>query len=461
MRFLPAPIKYLAAASLALASTLGHAAATPQQTRAIAKEAFIYAYPMLFNYKTMYGGAINAADPEYGGFGKFKHYSQPYTAANTDIITPNNDTPYSWGWLDLRAEPWVLSLPAVPKDRYNVFQFFDLYTYNFAYVGVRATGFGAGSYLFAGPHWRGKMPAGIARSFQSETDFVGILGRTSLSGPEDAANVEALQAQYKLEPLSAYVHRTAPAPAKPVDWPVWDEKKALSPEFISYLNLLLQYTQPVVPSEKALMQRFSQIGIAPGKPFNFASLPAATQTALTQGVADGMAELQQAEKTSTSSTGVFGTRADLNNDYLKRAIGAAIGIYGNSAVEAVYEGYHTDASGKMLDGSKKYVLHLGKEQLPPVQFFWSMTMYDLPGRHLVANPINRYSIGDRTPGLKYGADGSLDIYIQPVAPEGGLANNWLPSPQSGPYNVIMRLYGPSADVIAGKWKLPAVQEVAN
>jgi hypothetical protein len=173
--------------------------ASPDEARSIAKEAFIYAYPMLFNYKTLYEQAVDPASKSYvGGFGKFRNYSHPCGPENKDIVTPNNDTPYSWAWLDLRREPWVLTVPAVKDDRYYVFQWIDLFTYNFAYVGSRATGNGAGRYLFAGPNWHGDTPKGIDKVFRSETDLILTLGRTALSGAADVKNVQAIQKQYQL-----------------------------------------------------------------------------------------------------------------------------------------------------------------------------------------------------------------------------------------------------------------------
>src|ERR1700722_10159955 len=190
---------FLAGAGWPTLPTAGLAAAPPD-ARAIAKEAYLYAFAMLENYQTWYKQAVDAKSPEYvGGFGKYRHYSEPFTPANHDVVTPNNDTPYSWAWLDLRAEPWVLSVPAVPKSRYYVVQWVDLFTQNFAYVRVRSTGFGAGSYLIAGPKWHGSKPAGIRQVFQAETEIVGTLTRTALNGPEDVPNVRAIQAQYKLQ----------------------------------------------------------------------------------------------------------------------------------------------------------------------------------------------------------------------------------------------------------------------
>lgn len=431
---------------------------SPDEARAIAKDAFIYAYPMLFNYKTLYEQAVDSGSKSYvGGFGRFRNYSRPFGPENKDIVTPNNDTPYSWAWLDLRREPWVLSVPAVPQDRYYVFQWIDLFTYNFAYVGSRATGNGEGHYLFAGPNWHGETPKGIDKVFRSETDLIVTLGRTALSGPSDVKNVQAIQKQYKLAPLSAFEHTGAPPPAPTITFPKWNEAKATSIDFISYLNFLLQFTQPAAPSETELMQRFAKIGIAPGETFDPSTLPPATREAIEQGVADGKAALAAAEKHTTSSFDLFGTRQDLNGDYTKRAVAAAMGIYGNTKEEAVYVGTHMNADHEQLIGSQPYVIHFDKKDLPPAKFFWSMTMYDLPARHLVANAINRYSIGDRTKGIKYGADGSLDIYVQHTTPGADKESNWLPAPE-GPYNVIARIYRPGGPVLDGTWKLPVPQK---
>jgi hypothetical protein len=333
-----------------------------------------------------------------------------------------------------------------------VFQGIDLYTYNFAYVGSRATGNGVGHYLLAGPDWHGQTPPGIDKVFKSETDLIMTLGRTALDGPSDVAQVVRIQEQYKLAPLSSFEHTTPPPAVEDVNFPVWDEVKATSVDFIAYLNFILQFAQPTNPSETELMQRFAKIGIAPGKPFEAAKLDPATREALERGVADGKQALAAAEKSTTSSFGLFGSRADQKNNYMTRAVAAAMGIYGNTKEEAVYVGYRVDADNTQLVGTQPYVLHFDKKDLPPAKFFWSMTMYDLPGRHLVANPINRYSIGDRTKHLKYGADGSLDLYVQEASPGKDKEANWLPAP-AGAYTVVMRIYGPNAEVLDGTWHL--------
>jgi len=428
------------------------------ETKDIAREAFIYAYPMLYNYKTLYDQTQDQLFPGYiGGFGRFRHYSNSYTPADTDIVTPNNDTPYSWAWLDLRNEPWVLSVPKMPKDRYNVFQWFDLYTHNFAYVGVRATGYDAGSYLFAGPGWNGEVPAGITKVFRAESQLIGTLTRTSTKGPTDTQNVRAIQRQYVLQPLSEFAGGRAPAPAPDIRWPVWDEERALSGNFISYLNVLLQFVEPH-PSEKELLERFARIGIGPGRTFDLASLPEETQSALQAGAKEGLKEIQTETDRTKSSVALFGTREFLNNEYMRRAVGAMIGIYGNSVAEAFYNTWPLDTEGNPLDGNNNYVIRFEKGETPPVKLFWSVTMYNLPQRLLVANEIDRYSIGNRTEGFSPASDGSLTIYIQKEAPEEDKRANWLPAP-AGPFFIVGRFYGPEESLVDGSFKIPSIRKV--
>ncbi len=434
-------------AGLCLAGT-AMAATNAADVTTIAKEAFIYAYPMLYNYKTMAEQTQESFSSAYiGGFGRFRHYSKTYTPDDTDIVTPNNDTPYSWAWLDLRREPWVLKVPALPKDRYNVFQWFDLYTHNFAYVGVRATGYEAGTYLFAGPHWEGTVPEGITKVFRSESDIIGTLTRTGTNGP-----VRELQQQYGLLPLSEFAGGRPPMPAPAVHWPVWNEKTALSANFISYLNFLLGFTRPH-ESEKVLLSRFGAIGIGPNRPFNPAALSEDTRNAIEEGVKLGLKKLEEEAAKLKGSSGLFGTREFLKNDYTKRALGAMVGIYGNSLEEAYYASPTRDNNGNPLDGNHQYELRFEKGNLPPVKLFWSFTMYRLPERLLAANEINRYSIGDRTDGLITAKDGSLTIYIQSTPPDGDKKANWLPSPK-GPFSIIGRFYGPDPSLIDGTYKMP-------
>ncbi|QKV54088.1 DUF1254 domain-containing protein [Comamonas antarctica] len=442
----------LALSAAALQPAAGQEAMSADSIRAITKEAYIYAYPMIESYNTMYKQLANPAGREYvGGFGRFRHYSQAYTPENHDIVTPNNDTPYSWAWLDLRAEPWVVSVPAVPGNRYYVQQWIDLFTHNFAYIGSRATGNEAGDYLFVGPRFQGELPTGFKKVFRSETDIVLTLTRTALNGPADVDAVKAVQAGMKLQPLSSFAKTPAPAPAPAVTFPAYDAARGHSHDFIAYLNFLLQFTQPPHPSEVELMKRFASIGIGPGLAFDAARLPAATLAAIDKGVDDGKAALAQKAKTTMSSNGMFGSRAELKNDYLTRAVAAEKGLYGNSLAEAWYGGY-------VGDGSQMATVHFAPGQLPPAKFFWSMTLYTLPERFLYANPLNRYSIGDRTPGLKRDPDGGLTLYLGHVSPGADKESNWLPTP-AGRYSAVARVYGPSEAAMNGSWKLPPLTPV--
>ncbi len=436
-------------------STATGAGIAMDSARAIAKEAWIYGYAMFYNYKSIYLYALDKDFPaNAGGFNRFKHYAKMFTDKDTSIVTPNDDTPYSWAILDLSDEPIVLELPAVPAERYYVMQLIDLYTYNFAYAGARSTGNKAGKYLIAGPGWKGDKPAGIDSVFHCETNIVTILGRTELMNETDMANVKSIQSKYMLTPLHEFTKQPAPDHKQyALPLPAWKEGDYMSASFIGVLNVLLQYTS-VDPGETGLRERFAKIGITPGKPFDSTAYSKEELAAINEGVKDGMEALKTSIDNTTSSMDIFGTRAYLQNDYIKQATAAAMGIYGNTKIEAVYVGSIKDDAGNMLMGGQEYVLHFSKEQIPPVKYFWSTTLYTIPKRFLATNPINRYSIGDRSKGLKYNADGSLDIYLQSTSPGKDKEANWLPTPAQGPFNYVIRLYGPAETVTNGTWKAP-------
>ena len=433
-------------------------ALTLAEAKAIVGEAWLYAFAPVALYNTMYAQAINAASPSYvGGFNRFRHYDRLATPDDTDIVTPNNDTPYSWAWLDLRAEPMVLSLPAVP-ERYYVNQWFDLYTHNFAYTGVRSTGREAGNYMFVGPDWQGEAPAGITKVFRAETHMIGTLTRTGVDGADDIAAMKAVQAHYRLQPLSAFVGTPAPAPAAMPNWPVWDEAMAKGLGFIGYLNTLLPF-MPVVPSETAMFERFARIGIGPGQAFDAAALDPALHEAMLAGIAEAAAAFKSKAAKETSSAAMFGSRAELGADYIyQRSCGAALGILANTKEEAFYASQQTEPDGTLLSGVHDWTIRLEPGQWPPVNQFWSITMYSLPDRFLVPNPIDRYSIGDRTPGLQYDPDGGLTLYLQADSPGPDKDSNWLPTPR-GPFFFAGRFYGPTAEALDGRWVLPPLEKI--
>ena len=439
---------------------------TPSEARAIAKDAYIYGFPMVDSYRIEYGYFVDKKDPEYKGpWNEIHNTARVYTPADTAIQTPNSDTPYSYVGMDLRAEPLILTVPPIEKERYFSIQLIDAYTFNFAYIGSRATGNGGGSYLIAGPNWKGEKPSGVKDVIRSETEFVLALYRTQLFNPDDIANVKTIQAGYKAQPLSAFLGKPAPKAATAVDFikPLTPAEEKTSLQFFNILNFVLRFC-PTVPSENALMERFAKIGVGAGKPFDESKLSPEIQAAIEQGMADGWVAFaglkKDVEAGKVTSGDVFGTREYLKNNYLYRMGAAVLGIYGNSKQEAIYPTYYVDATKQKLDGDNRYTLRFAPSQLPPVNAFWSLTMYEEPQSLLVANPINRYLINSpMLPQLKKDADGGLTLIVQNQSPGKDKEANWLPAPK-GPFSLIMRLYWPKAEALEGKWKKPELRKVA-
>nr|WP_183619770.1 DUF1254 domain-containing protein [Rhizobium leguminosarum] len=437
------------------------AEATAAEVRAIAKEAYVYGFPMVDSYRIQHAYFVDTKNPEYKGpWNQIVNTPRVYTPADTAIQTPNSDTPYSWLGLDLRTEPMVLTVPPIEKDRYFSVQMLDAYTFNFAYLGSRTTGNDGGSFLVAGPGWKGETPSGVKKVIRSETDFIWAAYRTQLFNPDDIDNVKKVQAGYKAEPLSVFLGQTAPAAAPAVDFikTLTPEEEKTSPEFFNILNFILQYC-PTDPSETELMARFAKIGVGAGKTIDFDKLSPEMKAAFEQGMADAWNELATLEKQKidtgeVTSGDVFGTRQYLKNNYLYRMAGAVLGIGGNSKQEAMYPVYAVDADGKKLDGANRYALRFAPGQLPPVNAFWSLTMYELPQSLLVANPINRYLLNSpMLPQFVKDADGGLTFYVQNESPGKDKEANWLPAPK-GPFIAFMRLYWPKEEALEGKWKHP-------
>lgn len=429
------------------------------EIRAIAKDAYVYGFPMIDAYRISWAFFVDKGGPQYKGpMNEIHSAANVFTPADTTVQTPNSDTPYSFAWFDLRAEPLVLTMPAIEENRYYSAQFVDLYTFNFDYLGTRTSGNKGGDFLIAGPNWKGEKPAGIERIVQSETEFALVIFRTQLFNAADIENVRKIQAGYQVRPLSAYLKQAAPAAAPPVNFivPLTSKQEYTTPEGFNVLNFLFQFS-PVVPSEVELRQRFERIGIGPGKVIDFKTMPDTVLQPMMQGMADGQKAINERRKTTASSADLFGTRAYMKNDYINRALGAQSGIFGNSKEEAYYGLYGKDSIGAPLSGDKAYTLRFAKDALPPVKAFWSLTMYDLPQQLLVANPIDRYLINSAMlPELKRDADGGLTIYVQKDKPAEDKVSNWLPAP-AGPFMVVARLYLPDPSVLDGTWKSPELQ----
>ncbi len=460
----------LLAAALVGALTFGISARaadiTPAEARAIAKEAYIYGYPMVDGYRVQYDFFVDRQNPQFKApLNQINNMARVFTPADTAIVSPNSDTPYSMLDMDLRAEPIVLTVPEIEKQRYFSIQLIDLYTFNFDYIGSRTTGNGGGSFLIAGPGWKGEKPKGVKKILRSETELALAVYRTQLFNPDDIDNVKQVQAGYKVQRLSEFLGTPAPKEVPAIDFvkPLTPEEQKTSPEFFNQLNFILTFC-PTDPSETKLMARFAKLGIGAGKNFDASKLSPEIKTAVEQGMADAWAEfsdfkLHSFDTGKVTSGDVFGTRQYLKNNYLYRMAAGVIGLYGNSKQEAMYPFYGVDSDKQALDGNKHYTLHFAPGELPPVNAFWSVTMYDLPGHFLVANSLHRYLINSpMLPDLKRDADGGLTLYFQNESPGADKESNWLPAPK-GSFFMAMRLYWPKAAALEGKWTAPLLKRV--
>jgi len=464
------PIRAITCTIALLASFAGpiaHAQAplTPGEARAIAREAYIYANPMADHYRILYGSFVDRKNPEYKGpWDQIHNIARVYTYRDRTVQTPNSDTPYSWLGLDLRAEPYVLTVPPIDKNRYFSIQLVDLYTHNFGYIGSRTTGNDGGQFLIVGPNWKGRAPKGITKTIRSETELVVAIYRTQLFNPADLEKVKAVQARYQVQPLSAFLGRPAPKAAPPIDFvqPLTREEIRKSPKVFQQLNFVLQFC-PTVPSEEALMARFARIDVGPGKTFEMSKFSPEVRAAIDRGIADAWADFAKLTKRidvgEIGSADLFGTREHLKNNYLYRMAGAVMGIWGNSAEEAIYPSYQVDADGQKLYGSQRYSLRFAPGELPPVNAFWSVTMYSLPESLLVPNSINRYLLNSSMlPDFVRDADGGITFHLQRDPPDEGRLPNWLPAPR-GRFMVVVRLYWPKPEALDGTWKLPPMKWV--
>jgi hypothetical protein len=441
------------------------------ETAQIAEEVLIYGFPMVMNYAVFYEYFIDKSAPGYKApLNALYNSANVYTPADKTIVTPNSDTPYSFVGLDLRAGPFVICNPEIERSRYFSVQLVDFYTFNFGYMGSRTTGNGAACGMIAGPSWKGEKPEGIVKVFQSETEFAIAGFRTQLFNPADIHNVRKIQAGYRAMPLSTFLNKPAPPAAQEIAWPKIDKKLADSDPF-TYLNFVMQFCPPTGPAEVEvpLRARFAKIGIVAGKPFAADKFTPDHKAELEAGMKSGIEKIKQ--KVATLGTDKNGWRITLNGfgdrqayagDWLLRAAAAMAGIYGNSPAEAVYPLLAADSNGNKPDTStNRYTLTFPDGGLPPVNAFWSVTMYDGKTQLLIENPINRYLINSpMLPDLKKNADGSITLYMQKDSPGADKESNWLPAPD-GPAYVVMRLYWPKKDspsIYNGTWKPPAVQQ---
>lgn len=441
-----------------------------EETTRIAEEGFIYGLSIVMNYAVMNEYSVNKDSGQYKApFNQIKNEPRVYTYKDTAVITPNSDTPYSFVWMDLRAEPIVLSVPEIEKSRYYSVMLVDGNNFNYGYIGSRATGNGAGTFMVVGPNWKGEKPAGVEKVFESTTEFSLAAYRTQLFDPADMPNIEKIQAGYVVQPLSAYLKQPAPPASPKVDFPKID-KAMVKTNFFEYLDFSLQFA-PAGPEEVAIRAKLASIGIGAGKTFDFKDLSLEHKAAVLVGMKAGEDKIENYLKTKLIDlnhwgiSSYFGDRAFYDGDWLKRAAAAKAGIYGNDAVEAAYPLTRKDEDGDELDGSKhNYTLTFPAGEFPPVNAFWSVTMYDGKTQLLIKNAINRYLVNaPMLPQMKTAEDGSVTIYIQKDSPSADRAANWLPAPD-GPIYLAMRLYWPRVEAPSilpigkGTWKPPAVMK---
>ena len=413
--------------------------------RAIVRDAYVYGFPLVDSYRIQYSYFVDKNDKEYkGNWNTIINTARVYTPNDKAVQTPNSDTPYSFIGADLRAEPLVLSFPEVEKGRYYSVQFIDMYTFNFAYIGSRATGNAARKILLTGPRWNGDRPGGVSEIIRCETDYAFILYRTQLFNPDDIVNVKKIQAGYIVQPLSQYLGKPAPTAQPLPDFikPINAKADKDATAFFNNLNFILQFC-PTHASELELMKRFANINIGAGKKFDIDSSSQEMKKTVADGIDDAWSIYAEQRKLinehKINSGDCFGSREFLKNNYAFRMGAAADGIYGNSKEEAMYPVYFVDSTGLPLDGaSGNYELRFEAGKLPPANAFWSLTLYEMPSSLLYANKLNRYLINSpMLPNLKKDTDGGITFYIQHESPGAEKESNWLPAPQGGSYEWLL------------------------
>jgi hypothetical protein len=451
---------------LALSAAPGGARAEPalseQQAHAIAVDAYLYLYPLMTMDITRKQFTNIEPGKEFGK-GPMNMFANAPAYPPADfkgVVRPNFDTLYSIAWLDMTKEPMVVSAPDT-NGRYYLLPMLDMWTDVFASPGWRTTGTQAGNFLVTPPGWNGAVPTGMTR-IAAPTPIVWVIGRTRTDGPADYDAVHRIQAGYKVTPLSEWGR-----PPKPVDVKIDPSIDMKTPpkvqvdtmpaaKYFAYATELLKL-HPPHDTDQPIVAQMKRIGIEPGKSFDFDKLDPAVRNALSTAPEDAQALMKWKLPTlarvangwamNTDTMGVYG------NYYLKRAIVAQQGLGANLPEDAIYPLNLADESGKPLDGTNKYILHFDKGTMPPVDAFWSVTLYDVDGFQ-VANPLNRFAVSSWMP-FKYNPDGSLDLYFQSESPGKDREANWLPAPKA-PFNLTMRLYGPKSEALTGKWNPPPV-----
>ncbi|MFC2119905.1 DUF1254 domain-containing protein, partial [Bacteroidota bacterium] len=418
---------------------------------------------------TMYNYTLNEKSPDYKGpINQISCEARLFTPKDKAVVTPNSDTPYCMFWMDMRDEPQVISVPEMEPERFYHFQLIDLYTHNFAYLGTLTTGNKAGNYMIAKQGWKGNKPEGINEVVYCETDLFFVVVRTQLMGDDDLENVKAIQDAYKVQSLNSFLGKKPDISDRKENILAWHDGDEFTTAAFTYLNYMLNLTTPV-EAEIELRNRMARLGLGTKEGFDLTRFDEATRKAIEEGVAEGLQEMKDFSSVNTKdplvSAKIFGTREfltksakenyNIDDFYLLRAVAALIGLYGNSGAEAIYPTYLMEAPGVPFNAeSNQYTLTFQKGELPPVNSFWSLSMYDGKTQLFIENPLNRYLLNSNSLNdFVFGKDGSLTLYIQKDSPGKSLEVNWLPAPD-GPFYCVMRLYGPKEAALLGEWVNP-------
>jgi len=454
-------------ALLAIPQVVAHAQEkiSDAEARAIAVDAYVYFYPIVTMDITRKQSTNIQAGQEFGKGPMNTFVSIPeYPPADLKIVVRVNfDTLYSIAWLDLTKEPLVVSAPDT-DDRYYLLPMLDMWTDVFASPGWRTTGTEASNFLVTPPGWTGQVPNGFSH-IPAPTSYVWVIGRTKTDGSADYPAVHKIQAGYKVTPLSGWGKPPGPVTVEidsSVDMktPPKAQVDAMpADKYFAYAAELMKLHPPHI-TDQPIIARMKRIGIEPGKSFDISNVDAVVKTAIEAAPAAGqelmawklptLARVSDGWSMNTDTMGVYG------NYYLKRAIVTQLGLGANLPEDAIYPLNLGDEAGNPLNGENKYTIHFAKGATPPVNAFWSITLYDADGFQ-VGNALNRFALSSYMP-FKTNADGSLDLYFQNESPGEDLEANWLPAPK-GPFNLTMRLYAPKSDALTGKWNPPPVKRV--
>ena len=436
---------------------------TPEEAQSIAEEAYIFGYPMiLMDLTAKKMSNVPEAGPQTAPVNQFAHFPEFPTPDFKDIVKPNADTLYSLAWLNLSEEPLVLHVPDT-DDRYYLMPMLDAYSNVFESPGKRTTGTGENNFAIVGPFWDGELPDGVTK-IQSPTELVWILGRIQANGIDDFDAVNEIQKQFTMTPLSSFGKSYQPPQTVDTDSSIDMKMPPVTKIEQSSVNVyydrmaMLMKTNPPASDDADLVAQFVKIGLIPGEKFDSSNLDPKIIDAIELGAKDGLEKIKSNIVNVGTNENGWQKAVNLGSygtDYLLRASVAFMGLGANLPEDAIYPMAYVDFNGDALNGNSKYVIHFAKEQTPPVNAFWSLTMYNM-AELFVENPIDLYAIGDRNE-LEYNEDGSLDIYIQHEAPEGHELN-WLPSPDDD-FNLTLRFYWPSPEISDGTWQIPSIQKV--